>query len=390
MKGWAGARAALACGVVVWAALGSSAAAGDPEAGKLAYQVHGPRGRAWIVAVNIGGSSVRRLVPTSRHGWSDFDWSPNGDKLAAERTAENGFADAIYVATDAGRTQLVARSMRRTHIRDVTWSPTSSRLAFVRQPTVSCAGSSVWVVGADGKHLRHVTRPTRAKTTVWVGGWSPSGSRLLYAVTSYDYECARSDNAIRSTLFTVGADGRRPQVVAKFGGQFWRAVWSPSGSQIAYLECDFADLFSCRPSIVNLDGKDRRKVGEAVNMFGGQDLAWTPDGGELVLPYKCAPQRCVPQLPDCDATTWSNGLRAIDVTANRTRPIVSRSGCGSADLLAISRSSRTLAFRWTTPDGVIAGRPMLAGLDGSNVRPLAPPPKVAAARVDPVPAVYLP
>jgi Tol biopolymer transport system component len=372
--------------LVGWAALSSSAAAGDPEAGKLAYQVHGSHGSGRIVAVDIGASSVRQLVPPSRHGWWGLGWSPNGDKLAAERNA-NGLADAIYVATDAGRTKLVARPVRRTYIRDVTWSPTSSRLAFVRP---LCAGSSVWVVDAEGKHLRRVTRPTRTKATVWVGDWSPSGNRLLYGVTTYDYECGRSDDAIRSTLFTVAAGGGRPQVVAKFGGNFWRAVWSLTGSQIAYLECDFADLLPCQPWIVNLDGKNRRKVGEAVNMRGGIDLAWTPDGGELVLPYMCAPGRCVPQAPECDAT-WSYGLRAIDVTANRTRTIVSRNGCGSAELLAISRSSRTLAFGWTrTPDGVITGRPMLAGLDGSNVRPLQPPPKVAGARVDPVPAVYLP
>jgi hypothetical protein len=98
----------------------------------------------------------------------------------------------------------------------------------------------------------------------------------------------------------------------------------------------------------------------------------------------------VPQTPECRATSWSNGLRAIDVTNNRARTIVSRRGCGSADLLAMSHSNRTLAFAWTTPDGEIAGRPMLAGLDGSDVRPFPRPPKVAGARVDPVPAVCIP
>jgi hypothetical protein len=45
---------------------------------------------------------------------------------------------------------------------------------------------------------------------------------------------------------------------------------------------------------------------------------------------------------------------------------------------------------WIGDNGSLIGRPMLVGLDGADLTTLRPPPKIAGARVDPVPALYLP
>jgi hypothetical protein len=127
-----------------------------------------------------------------------------------------------------------------------------------------------------------------------------------------------------------------------------------------------------------------------VNGWAALGIDWTPDSRELVVPYLCAPQRCVPEADYCDATTWSGGLRAIDLQTAQTRSIVSRSGCVGAKVLAMSRTIGTIGFVWTSLDGDLMGRPRLVATDGGGLQQLPPPPKVAGARVDPFPSLYLP
>jgi WD40 repeat protein len=380
----AGARLAVAFGVVICSAAGSSAAAEKAGGGKLAYQVHGPRGRSWIVASNIDGTNVRPLVPTTRHDWSEYSWSPDGNKLAAE-------ADAIVVARDGGPSRIVVPATRRTRIVAVRWSPKNNRLAFTRSKRTTCAGAAVWVVDATGMHRQRLTRPTGLNSFVTTEDWSPDGKRLLYQAMTYEAdECANSRFALRSRLITVGRDGSSPRVVTniKYGAE--RAAWSPSGSKIAYLTCAFTGQLPCQVWVVDVTGSNRHRVGPEVNMWSGIGLKWTRDGREIVTPYLCAPGDCVPLANYCDAKTWSGGLRAIDIATGHTRSLVSRPGCTSAKLLAISRSDSTVAFVWVALDGSVLGPPMLLGLDGRGSRALPPPPKIAGGSVEPLPAFYLP
>src|SRR5438128_71856 len=106
----------VAGGALICAMAGATTAPADAVAGKVAYDVHGRQGRAYAVAVNLDGSNQRRLLPTARHGWQDFGWSPDGTRFAAGRTrsAIGIGADAIAVATDGGGTRFVTRATRGT------------------------------------------------------------------------------------------------------------------------------------------------------------------------------------------------------------------------------------------------------------------------------------
>jgi Tol biopolymer transport system component len=390
------ARASLlvAGGALICAIAGATSAPADAVAGKLAYGVRGAHGRGWIVAVDVGGVRVRRLVPTARHGWSDFAWSPDGSRLTAMRIGRGGAWDAIAVAIDGGGARFVAKAARGTEIREVSWAPDSRTLAFVRNKTsVVCGGDSLWVVRSDGKGVRRLVRTTAPGAFLSIGDWSPDGKQLLYRTTAFPGGDCREINASGSTLFTIAAKGSRPKRVVKTRDNIWDEAWSPDGSRIAYITCDLEFLLPCQPWLVDITGKDRRRISEPVNMIASVGINWTPDSRELVIPYLCGPQKC-DETGDCDAKsdakTNSGGLRAIDPQTGRTRSIVSRSGCVSAAVLAISRTAGTIGFVWGSVGGSSTSRPMLVATDGSGLQRLPPPPKVAGGRVDSFPALYLP
>jgi Tol biopolymer transport system component len=204
----AAARLAIVLSVVICSAASSSAAAEKAGEGKLAYLVHGSHRRSWIVATNIDGTNVRRLVPPIRHAWSGYSWSPDGKRVAAS-------ADAIVVARDGGSSRIVVPRAGGTSIELVRWSPTNDKLAFTRIKRANCAGAAVWIVDATGRHPRRLTRPTGPNSLVTTEDWSPDGKRLLYQATTYDGECRE---ALRSRLITVGRDGSSPRVVTNVSG----------------------------------------------------------------------------------------------------------------------------------------------------------------------------
>jgi hypothetical protein len=388
---------AVAGSVLICGVAGSTAAVGDSGGGKLAYEVHGARQRSWIVAEDLNGMNVRRLVPAAEHGWRSFDWAPDGTALSAERTAASGDLDAIVVASDGGASRIVVRVRRRMNIRTVRWSPDSGSLAFIREPSLRCSGGAVWRVRADGSQLRRVTRPAAARSTiVSVGDWSQDGQRLLYQATTYERgECGRPQYAIRTLLITIGVDGSARKVVTQVGDEVWDEAWSPDGSEIAYLTCVFHGELPCQPWVVDSTGAHRHRVGTPVNMYSALGLNWTHDGRGLFIPFLCGPRQCSPSADYCDPKTWSGGLRAIDVQTGHTRTVVSRVGCSSAALMAISRDGSLLGFSWISLQAYSTNQPlMLVGLDGSELRTVTavPVPDVAGGRAkwEDVRAVYLP
>jgi WD40-like Beta Propeller Repeat len=386
---------AVAGSVLICGVAGSTAAAGDSGGGKLAYVVHGARHRSWIVAEDTNGMNVRRLVPPAEHGWGSFDWAPDGRSLFAERRGASGDLDAIVVASDGGASRIVVEVRRRMNIRSVRWSPDSGSLAFIREPSLRCAGGAVWRVRADGSQLWRVTRPVAARSTVVsVGDWSPDGQRLLYQATRYERgECGRPQYAIRSLLITIGVDGSARKVVTQVGDEVWGEAWSPDGSEIAYLTCVFHGELPCQPWVVDSTGAHRHRVGTPVNMWSALGLNWTRDGRGLVIPFLCGPGQCSSGFY-CDPKTWLGGLRVIDVQTGHTRTVVSRVGCRSAALMAISRDGSLLGFFWNSLQANSNQPLMLVGLDGSELRTVTavPVPDVAGGRAkwEDVGALYLP
>ena len=124
----------------------------------------------------------------------------------------------------------------------------------------------VWLIDADGNHLRAVTEELRYKADRPLT-WSPDGSRLLYW----------SHSEIGWDIWTMDADGsnRKNLTNVKSGG-CRSAAWSPDGKRIAFMRDDPAGLY-----VIGADGSKQQRL----STKGHRDKtpAWSPDGKRLLF-----------------------------------------------------------------------------------------------------------
>lgn len=98
--------------------------------------------------------------------------------------------------------------------------------------------------------------------------WSPDGTQLAY-VEKFDI--------YSSAIVVSNADGSQPRrIVVSDENAAWDPDWSPDGQKIAY-SCNRTDI-----CIVNVDGTDNRKVVESSdNEF--EMPTWSPDGTQIAF-----------------------------------------------------------------------------------------------------------
>src|SRR5262245_8721583 len=88
----------LACALAL-CVVGGKVRAGAPVA-ELAYPVDGAQSRAWVVAAGLDGTNLRRLLPSSVHGWGSLRWSSDGTLLAAAPSTGSRFPSIKVASAD--------------------------------------------------------------------------------------------------------------------------------------------------------------------------------------------------------------------------------------------------------------------------------------------------
>ena len=218
----------------------------SPDGSRIAFQRSGDSGSG-IYVMNADGSGVTRLsADSAQHG--EPAWSPDGGKIAFSALGPSRDPDVewlvshIYVmnADGSGITQLTADSAPDV---SPTWSPDGGKIAFSR----SARGISI--MNADGSGITSITEGS-ASVSDQEPAWSPDGTRIAFT---------RSSGG-QNDIYVMNVDGSQVRKLSNSAGQETSPAWSPDGTKIAFS----GQLGDYEIYVVNADGSRERRL-----TFGG-------------------------------------------------------------------------------------------------------------------------
>jgi TolB protein len=221
----------------------------SPDGSKIVFAKTFAPGRecftcdAGLFVMNVDGRHARRLTEGKD---TSPDWSPNGKRIAFQRTI-GGTTQIWVIDTDGTGLRRITHLQRGGWF--PSWSPDSSQVMFAD------GVGSLYVINADGSRLT----PIDADTTLGIVGprWSPDGSRVVFTASSNGWG-----------VYTMNADGTHVRRLTNFDtGCAGGASWSPDGSWIVFSTgCDHwskAALY-----IMTADGGHLRRILERPHGIG--------------------------------------------------------------------------------------------------------------------------
>lgn len=132
-------------------------------------------GRFRLYTMGVDGSDVRNIAPSVRPSGDPAVWSPNGEALAffgvkAPDSEDGTYKSVLYTVGSDGSelTAIWEVELGRIAPRLPTWSPDSSRIAFMR-------GGDLYVATPQGGNARRLV-----SDGVETPYWLPDGSEIVY------------------------------------------------------------------------------------------------------------------------------------------------------------------------------------------------------------------
>jgi Big-like domain-containing protein/WD40 repeat protein len=235
----------------------------SPDGGRLAivYVPFNGVGNAGLYFSNADGSGSVRV----------FDeafaprWSPDGTRIAFSWCAASGNCDIYSIdATGAGTRRLT------TNLSDEQspqWSPDGRRIAYNQ---VDSVGSTLWVMDADGTYQQQLLLPTTARHPTW----SPDGKMLAV------------DNG--AGVWLVNADGSSPRPLTAncaadgtcdVSVRFVAPDWSFDGQKIAYQAT--VTFGNATVVVSSVSGNVLAQGGNAMCCAVSPVPQWSPDGVKI-------------------------------------------------------------------------------------------------------------
>jgi dipeptidyl aminopeptidase/acylaminoacyl peptidase len=232
---------------------------GPLPAGRLAFTYQPADSTLRVYSVRTDGTELTALSPEGQ--WADAPtWSPDGSRVAYERSDAGEIWTVRADGTDAMRIATEARSPF--------WLD-DTRVGY------ACP-AGVCVVGADGSSPRTLlARQKTEDTNDDAFRLSPDGTTLAFV------RHRGADDVVSSAVYLVSLDGtleRRLDPSAMFEEQRYPS-WSPDGKRIAY--CDAAAVV-----VADVSGQERDVVLPAersLQGFASSGPAWSPSGTQIVL-----------------------------------------------------------------------------------------------------------
>jgi Tol biopolymer transport system component len=161
-------------------------------------------------------------------------------------------------------------------------------------------------------------------------GWSPDGSRIVFASSRHDRGTGRNQ------IYIMNADGSGVEQVTHGGGGKFEPDWSPDGSRLVFVG-DRGGTFDIY--VMNIDGSGLTNLTNSP--ASESDPAWSPNGrGILYTVDASTPQLWVMNSSGGDAEKLGSGL-AADWSPDGSRLVFSETALGIA-VVSLQDGSVTL------------------------------------------------
>jgi TolB protein len=247
--------------------------------GRIAFSAGPPHGED-VYVVDADGSN---LVRVTTNGVSDFDpsWSPDGRQIAyRHQPGDDDTTDTFVTAADGSGAHNVSGN-DNTADWGPAWSPRNDWIAWNTAREVS-VGFDLGLVHADGSGL-HLVKPG---IHVEYPAWSPDGRRIAFMSQVVD-------EGLQYDLFVMNADGSHVRRLTTSPATDGFASWSPDGTKIAFSstrdDCAFSPSPQCLTTgdigpfhtlyLMNADGSDQHRLSTQFV----QAMDWSADGRYLVF-----------------------------------------------------------------------------------------------------------
>ena len=257
----------------------------------------------WIARSNGSGSPAR--LTNGEKGETAPQWAPDGSKIAF--LADRGAADSKagnqvwLIRPDGGEADKL--TSEENAVMAFQWSPDGARIAFVTRDTpadktdrekrhkdkfdailvdADYTYSHLWTIALADKSKKRVTQGAFSVSTP---RWSPNSRSIAYVQSSMGQQESSwfNLNADRnSDIYVVSADGGAPKKMTSNPGPDSDPVWSPDGTELAYLSAMDPRSWAEKTDLVVMPaagGTPRNLTRDFPD--SATAVAWAPDGKSL-------------------------------------------------------------------------------------------------------------
>jgi dipeptidyl aminopeptidase/acylaminoacyl peptidase len=283
----------------------------------------------WIGRTNGSQPAVR--LTNGEKGETQPQWAPDGKQIAflADRAtgdAKNG--NQIWlIRAEGGEAEKLTSDDNA--VSSFQWSPDGKRIAYITRDTPSDKADrekkkkdkfDAILVDADYSysHLWTIDLASRSKKRVTEGAFtvqsprfSPDGKNIAFVRSGMGaQESSWFDlNADRnSDIYVVSADGGTPKQMTNTPGPETAPVWSPDGTELAYLSAMDPRSWAEKVDVVVMPangGPARNLTRDFPDSATG--ATWSPDGKSLLFDSEEGLRRHIFRIS-------SNGGRAVHIT----------------------------------------------------------------------------
>lgn len=168
----------------------------SPDASKIAFVSNRTGVQQIYVMSSTGANQTCLSCDSPLPSWSPT-WSPAGDQIAFARPVENTNTGKIYVVSSSGGTPRLLNPTGWKYLGNVRWSPDGNWVAFD-----AALGNGDWnwliIVNVNTGEARPVLDPGQEYVDMWMGDWSPDGTKLLF--TRVEYQVSGNQLQIKNTF----------------------------------------------------------------------------------------------------------------------------------------------------------------------------------------------